>query len=166
MLGLDPAEPYFQNTDRVVRLDPTDALFVDVIHTDGAPFYSTSMGFGMGVPCRHVDYFPNGGHNQPGCQDGPITHLLHEGLLVGSKEFVACNHLRSYHFFIESINSACPFEGYRCDSQEHFNAGQCMPCSAGGCGYMGLKADQVKPLPGTDHVRYYLRTGPSGPYCR
>ena len=34
--GLDPAGPYFENTDPVVRLDPTDALFVDVIHTDGA----------------------------------------------------------------------------------------------------------------------------------
>ena len=42
--GMDPAEPYFQNTDKVVRLDPTDALFVDVIHTDGASFYSSSMG--------------------------------------------------------------------------------------------------------------------------
>ena len=42
--GLDPAEPYFQNTDKVVRLDPTDALFVDVIHTDGASFFSTDLG--------------------------------------------------------------------------------------------------------------------------
>lgn len=42
--GLDPAEPYFQNTDRVVRLDPTDALFVDVIHTDAASFYSLDFG--------------------------------------------------------------------------------------------------------------------------
>ena len=42
--GLDPAEPYFQNTDKVVRLDPTDAIFVDVIHTDGASFYSTDLG--------------------------------------------------------------------------------------------------------------------------
>ena len=33
--GLDPAEPYFQYTDPAVRLDPTDATFVDVLHTDG-----------------------------------------------------------------------------------------------------------------------------------
>ena len=33
-LGLDPAEPLFQGMPAFVILDPTDALFVDVIHTD------------------------------------------------------------------------------------------------------------------------------------
>lgn len=36
-LGLDPAEPCFEGTPELVRLDPSDAQFVDVIHTDGAP---------------------------------------------------------------------------------------------------------------------------------
>ncbi|XP_072288144.1 pancreatic lipase-related protein 2-like [Pyxicephalus adspersus] len=31
--GLDPAEPYFQDTPAEVRLDLTDAAFVDVIHS-------------------------------------------------------------------------------------------------------------------------------------
>ena len=34
-VGLDPAGPYFQDGDNEVRLDATDAMFVDVIHTDG-----------------------------------------------------------------------------------------------------------------------------------
>ena len=33
--GLDPAGPQFEKKDPKVRLDPTDALFVDAIHTDG-----------------------------------------------------------------------------------------------------------------------------------
>ena len=35
--GLDPAGPYFRDEDILVRLDPNDATFVDVIHTDGEP---------------------------------------------------------------------------------------------------------------------------------
>ena len=44
-VGLDPAGPYFENTDPSVRLDPTDALFVDVIHTDGT--HNLLLGLGM-----------------------------------------------------------------------------------------------------------------------
>lgn len=36
-VGLDPAEPCFEGTPELVRLDPSDAQFVDVIHTDAAP---------------------------------------------------------------------------------------------------------------------------------
>jgi pancreatic triacylglycerol lipase len=32
--GLDPANPHFQGMPTSVRLDPSDALFVDVVHTD------------------------------------------------------------------------------------------------------------------------------------
>lgn len=35
--GLDPAGFGFESKDPSVRLDKTDALFVDVIHTDGQP---------------------------------------------------------------------------------------------------------------------------------
>jgi pancreatic triacylglycerol lipase len=45
IIALDPAGPYFENTDPAVRLDPTDALFVDVIHTDGS--HNLLLGLGM-----------------------------------------------------------------------------------------------------------------------
>ena len=38
LIGLDPAEPYFEHTEPMIRLDASDALFVDVIHTDAGPF--------------------------------------------------------------------------------------------------------------------------------
>ncbi|XP_060081751.1 pancreatic triacylglycerol lipase-like [Ylistrum balloti] len=163
--GLDPADPYFQYTDPEVRLDHTDAMFVDVIHTDGESILK--LGFGMMEPCGHVDYFPNNGENQPGCSKDVIENVKYEGgLYNGGKEFLACNHLRSYKYFNESINSACPWQGYRCDSFDNFKRGACMPCSSGGCGYMGLHADRVKPPPGTHNVKYYLETGSDAPFCR
>lgn len=36
--GLDPAGPYFEGTPPEVRLDPSDANFVDVIHSNAAHF--------------------------------------------------------------------------------------------------------------------------------
>ena len=62
--GLDPAGPAFQYTDPLVRLDPSDAIFVDAIHSDAAVDFIS--GFGMEQPVGHVDFYPNGGQNQPG----------------------------------------------------------------------------------------------------
>lgn len=36
--GLDPADPNFSYQPPEVRLDSSDARWVDVIHTDGAPY--------------------------------------------------------------------------------------------------------------------------------
>ncbi|KAK3612363.1 hypothetical protein CHS0354_011083 [Potamilus streckersoni] len=62
--GLDPAGPQFENKDTIVRLDPTDAKFVDTIHTDGKRLV---LALGMLQPIGHVDYYPNGGFSQAGC---------------------------------------------------------------------------------------------------
>lgn len=53
-IGLGPAGPYFSYTDPVVGLDPSDARFVDVIHTD-AGLLGTSQNVG------DVDFYPTGG---------------------------------------------------------------------------------------------------------
>lgn len=37
-IGLDPADPFFSGKPLNRRLDPNDATFVDVIHTDGSNF--------------------------------------------------------------------------------------------------------------------------------
>ncbi len=64
--GLDPShtDEFYPLEDTAGRLDTTDAHFVDIIHTEGR----------FTVPIGHIDFFPNGGLVQPGC-DG-ITGLL------------------------------------------------------------------------------------------
>lgn len=76
--ALDPALPGFNSpTLRSSHLSASDALFVDVIHTDGG-------NFGADYPTGHVDFYPNGGVRlQPGCppnarllsDEGYISHV-------------------------------------------------------------------------------------------
>ena len=49
--GLDPAEPFFQFMPPSVRLDPTDALLVDVIHTDADSIFNLGAGECGGEGC-------------------------------------------------------------------------------------------------------------------
>lgn len=68
--GLDPASPFFRHhlfREKSRKLDATDAHLVDVIHTDGSPDFVD--GFGLLKPIGHIDFFPNGGREQPGCVD-------------------------------------------------------------------------------------------------
>ncbi|XP_035226886.1 pancreatic lipase-related protein 2-like isoform X3 [Stegodyphus dumicola] len=54
--GLDPAYKYFCNMPMNVRLDPMDADFVDVIHTELKDY---DAGHGGCHKLGHLDFFPN-----------------------------------------------------------------------------------------------------------
>ena len=43
--GLDPAGPLFEGEDPRVRLDKNDAVFVDVIHTDGEHLFDLGKAY-------------------------------------------------------------------------------------------------------------------------
>ncbi|XP_045242457.2 lipase member H isoform X4 [Macaca fascicularis] len=58
--GLDPAGPLFNGKPHQDRLDPSDAQFVDVIHSD-------IDALGYKEPLGNIDFYPNGGLDQPGC---------------------------------------------------------------------------------------------------
>jgi len=159
--GMDPAGPYFEDTDPAVRLDPTDAVFVDTIHSDAASILT--LGFGLKQALGHADYYPNSGHDQPGCDDSVVSQLSDNGVFQGTEEYVACNHLRSLKFMIESINSDCSFMAFPCDKAEDFTSGKCTTCVGSQCGRMGFHAD--KHIPATP-TKYFLSTAAHAPFCQ
>nr|XP_006978541.2 pancreatic lipase-related protein 2 [Peromyscus maniculatus bairdii] len=118
--GLDPAEPCFEGLPEEVRLDPSDAMFVDVIHTDSAPIVPY-LGFGTSQKSGHLDFFPNGGKEMPGCQKNILSTIVDiNGIWEGTQNFAACNHLRSYKYYASSILNPDGFLGYPCTSYEEF----------------------------------------------
>ena len=66
--GMDPAGPGFEIDNTAARLDPSDAMFVDVIHTDVREGLLDMDSLGLKRPCGHVDFYPNEGQHQPGCE--------------------------------------------------------------------------------------------------
>ena len=66
--GMDPAGPLFEKTTNEVRIDRTDATFVDIIHTNGG---NEDTGFlGINAAVGHADFYPNGGQHVSSIEDG------------------------------------------------------------------------------------------------
>ncbi|XP_063401427.1 inactive pancreatic lipase-related protein 1-like [Mytilus trossulus] len=136
--GLDPAGPSFYTVNVRVRLDSSDAKFVDVIHTD--------VVFGLQKEMGHADFFPNGGKFQPGCLTDTIAPVY------------SCAHMRALYYFIESVNPNCKFTSNICKNWDDFKDGNCESCESG-CQKMGYN------LAYNANGKYYLRTGSDSPYC-
>lgn len=82
----------------------------------------TCAGYGMLQPCGHLDFYPNGGRDQPGCNpvDIPLD-MITEDMVTGGRELVACNHLRSIEFFIDSLVPGYNYVGYECIDYDTFH---------------------------------------------
>lgn len=110
--GLDPAGPHFDLVP-ADRLTANDAVFVDITHTDGNYF-------GLDEATGHIDFYPNGGHRpQPGCEPFNIEMLQLEPAQLGF-----CSHIKSYMYFIASINNQSDL-ATKCDSYDDFKRGAC-----------------------------------------
>lgn len=165
--GLDPAGPYFENTEPIVRLDSGDALFVDNIHTDGTA--TLQLGLGLMQPIGHVDFYPNGGRDQPDCPttSGKILGAIFSLITVDVEAFedsAACSHSAAIYYFTDSLdNKDCRFSAYKCESQKDFDKGMCLGCGANGCNRMGFYAS-----PNYDQGQLYSTTQPffSDSYCK
>ncbi|XP_055447697.1 pancreatic triacylglycerol lipase [Psammomys obesus] len=164
--GLDPAEPYFQGTPEEVRLDPSDAQFVDAIHTDAAPMVP-NLGFGMSQTVGHLDFFPNGGVEMPGCKKNILSQIVDiNGIWEGTRDFAACNHLRSYKYYSDSILNPTGFAGFSCSSYSAFAANKCFPCARGSCPQMGHYADRFPGKTNGLYQKFYLNTGDKSNFAR
>ncbi|XP_060780694.1 pancreatic triacylglycerol lipase-like [Neoarius graeffei] len=165
--GLDPAEPYFQSCSPLVRLDPSDALFVDVIHSDALPMIP-HLGFGMSQAVGHLDFYPNGGEHMPGCEKNVISQIVDiDGIWEGTRDFVACNHLRAYKYYSDSILNPEGFLGYPCTNQVMFESGHCFPCTSNSsCPFMGYHADKFKVPNGAELMKFHLNTADARPFSR
>ncbi|KAJ3592726.1 hypothetical protein NHX12_007853 [Muraenolepis orangiensis] len=119
--GLDPAGPMFKNADLFNRLDPSDALFVEAIHTD-------SDYFGISIPVGHVDFFLNGGMDQVGCTRSRFPSIY---------GYVICDHMRALYVYISALSGSCPLTGIPCPAYEDFLQGRCLSCN-GPCPTIGL----------------------------
>ncbi|KAK7926091.1 hypothetical protein WMY93_008401 [Mugilogobius chulae] len=150
--ALDPAGPLFTGTSPEHRLDPTDAQFVDVLHTD-----IDALGFRKSL--GHIDFYANGGTDQPGC---PLT------ILSGGAYF-KCDHQRSVLLYMESVKQTCKIRSYPCRSYKDFLDGKCLNCEkfgAAGCPIFGYDVIERRDiLLSRGQTTAYFKTNPRSPFC-
>ncbi|XP_009944614.1 PREDICTED: pancreatic lipase-related protein 2-like [Leptosomus discolor] len=116
--GLDPAGPLFQYTPTTVRLDPSDAKFVDIIHTHAGHLF---FDFGILQTSGHLDFYPNGGKKMPGCKQlhvPPAARNIND--LMREYRSIGCGHKRSLQYYAESIITPNGFVGYQCETYRAF----------------------------------------------
>lgn len=117
--GLDPALPLFLHTAPNGHLDKNDAEFVDIIHTCGGIL-------AMLDPLGHVDFYPNGGTRQPGCEFSNCKIIWKNGKYFQTiYKFVSyfsvkCSHTRAPTYFAESVYSDKKFVGKLCNSWDEY----------------------------------------------
>ncbi|XP_027509408.1 phospholipase A1 member A isoform X2 [Corapipo altera] len=150
--ALDPAGPKYTRASPEERLDPGDALFVEAIHTD-------ADNFGIRIPVGHIDYFVNGGKDQPGCPR----------FISAGYNYLICDHMRAVHLYISALKHSCPIVGFPCASHQEFLNGHCLDCAEhflSSCPRIGLLEQagvNMSKLP--KEVKVYLMTSPSAPFC-
>ncbi|XP_063250133.1 phospholipase A1 member A isoform X2 [Prinia subflava] len=150
--ALDPAGPKYTRASPEERLDPGDALFVEAIHTD-------ADNFGIRIPVGHIDYFVNGGKDQPGCPR----------FISAGYNFLICDHMRAVHLYISALSHPCPIVGFPCASHQDFLNGHCLDCAEpflSSCPRIGLLKQagvNMSRLP--QEVKVFLMTSPSPPFC-
>ncbi|XP_034540081.1 lipase member H-like [Notolabrus celidotus] len=148
--ALDPAGPQFTGTTPKDRLDSSDAQFVDVLHTD-----IDALGFRE--PLGHIDFYANGGTDQPGC---PKT-------IFSGGSYFKCDHQRSVLLYLDSVT--CASKAFPCSSYKDFMDGNCLSCEKfgeAGCPVFGHDVIRWKDiLLRLRHTKTFFNTNAVHPFC-
>jgi len=151
--GLDPAGPGFEKCPDKLHIDVDSATCVDNIHTDGTMAghwgpQSLGVHFGTLESWGHIDFYPNGGKDQPGCWVNDVP---------------PCSHSMATKFFaytIENGPKACLANGVCSDAQKI--PGSCVDNTTQPMGYFSTCHGGGKDLvPG----RFHLSTVKGKVYC-
>ncbi|XP_065073523.1 pancreatic triacylglycerol lipase-like [Ochlerotatus camptorhynchus] len=139
VIALDPALPLFSINAPNERVAPTDANYVEVIHTNGGLL-------GFDLPIGQADFYPNGGRSQPGC-----------GVDVAG----TCAHSRAWEFFAESVRTnPSRFNSVRCANYDQILNNNCV--SSGANRNMGGEPSNI----GIANGVYHLITNGASPFAR
>lgn len=106
--GLDASSICFEQTDDTAmqkQLDKSDAMFVDVWHTNAN---LERTGVGLARPIGHVDFWINGGKTQPICKhdaefDYEIGALDKYSQHLSNSRYSPCSHIIANQYFLDSI---------------------------------------------------------------
>ncbi|XP_062554608.1 phospholipase A1 VesT1.02-like [Armigeres subalbatus] len=137
VVALDPALPLFSINAPNERVAPTDANYVEVIHTNAGLL-------GFDLPIGQADFYPNGGRSQPGC-----------GVDVAG----TCAHSRAWEFFAESVRTG-RFNSVRCANYDQILNNNCV--SSGANRNMGGEPSNIGIASGV----YHLTTNGNSPFAR
>ncbi|CAL4228683.1 unnamed protein product [Meganyctiphanes norvegica] len=169
--GLDPAGLYFADMPEFVRLDESDAIFVDNYHTDGNRHSILALGYGTMQPMGNIDFYSNGGRFQPGCDPFSILNLVTQpGDNYGDlKKLTVCSHERAIELYRDTITHAlqqsCTYTAYECDNYEHFTVGFCTFCEdSRRCSPVGIQATEYTHKKRVN-VKMYFDTEENIPSC-
>ncbi|XP_074963134.1 phospholipase A1 member A isoform X5 [Phalacrocorax aristotelis] len=115
--------------------------------------------FGIRIPVGHIDYFVNGGKDQPGCPR----------FISAGYKYLICDHMRAVHLYVSALKHSCPMMAFPCASHQEFLNGHCLDCvdpflfSCPRIGLLKQAGVNMRKLP--KEVEVYLMTSPSAPFC-
>jgi len=149
--GLDPAGPGFAKCSDHLHIDKDSATCVDIIHTDGdlKGHVFPIVHFGTLLQWGHIDFYPNGGHDQPGC-------------LNIRNDIGFCSHEKAHDFFMTTINrpDSCAASGL-CSNVTTLPDS----CASNVTQKMGYYSTCHAKSTGVIEGAFYLTATAADPYC-